>query len=124
MEVEVLDNIEQALKQLKKRMAFEGVFRELKKRRHYDKPSIQKRKKRQEAERRRRKRERRAKAMARRRAISTAPFHIGTASGSGGAARRNPPSGRRFHHITAPLSAMNRIEPAKARLSAMFHAPI
>jgi small subunit ribosomal protein S21 len=47
-------------------MAFEGVFRELKKRRHYDKPSIQKRKKRQEAERRRRKRERRAKAMARR----------------------------------------------------------
>ncbi|MBW1832015.1 MAG: 30S ribosomal protein S21, partial [Deltaproteobacteria bacterium] len=43
-------------KHLKRKMATEGILRELKRRRHYMKPSIKKRKKSAEAARRRRKR--------------------------------------------------------------------
>ncbi len=40
MEVQVRDNnVEQALRVLKKKLQREGVFRELKLRRHYEKPS-------------------------------------------------------------------------------------
>lgn len=40
MEVSVKDNnVEQALRALKKKMQREGVFREMKMRRHYEKPS-------------------------------------------------------------------------------------
>lgn len=60
LEVEVGDNIERALKLLKKRVGYEGVFRVLKGRRYYEKPSVKKRRKRKEAERRRIKRLRRA----------------------------------------------------------------
>ena len=50
--------VERAVKQLKRKMAGEGILRELKRRRHYMKPSIAKRKKSAEAARRKRKRDR------------------------------------------------------------------
>ncbi len=55
LEVKVYDDLEKALKALKKKMAQEGVFKELKKRRFYEKPSVKTKRKREEAERRRRK---------------------------------------------------------------------
>ncbi len=56
LEVSVRDDrVDQAIRQLKNRMAREGVLRELKNRRHYFKPSELKRIKRREAARRRRK---------------------------------------------------------------------
>jgi small subunit ribosomal protein S21 len=59
LEVVVGDRgIERAIKHLKRKMASEGILRELKRRRHYMKPSIRKRKKQSEAARRRRKRAR------------------------------------------------------------------
>ncbi|MCB9667826.1 MAG: 30S ribosomal protein S21 [Myxococcales bacterium] len=48
--------VERAIKHLKRKMASEGILRELKRRRHYMKPSVKKRKKSAEAARRRRKR--------------------------------------------------------------------
>lgn len=48
--------LERAIKHLKRKMASEGILRELKRRRHYMKPSIRRRKKAAEAARRRRKR--------------------------------------------------------------------
>jgi len=58
LEVGVGDKgIERAIKHLKRKMAAEGILRELKRRRHYMKPSIKRRKKMSEAARRRRKRE-------------------------------------------------------------------
>jgi small subunit ribosomal protein S21 len=57
LEVQVGDKgIERAIKHLKRKMAAEGILRELKRRRHYMKPSVKKRKKASEAARRRRKR--------------------------------------------------------------------
>ena len=57
LEVVVGDRgIERAIKHLKRKMAAEGVLRELKRRRHYMKPSVKRRKKESEAARRRRKR--------------------------------------------------------------------
>ena len=57
LEVQVGDKgIERAIKHLKRKMAAEGILRELKSRRHYMKPSIKRRKKMSEAARRRRKR--------------------------------------------------------------------
>src|SRR5262245_24502587 len=57
LEVVVGDKgIERAIKHLKRKMASEGILRELKRRRHYMKPSIKRRKKESEAARRRRKR--------------------------------------------------------------------
>ena len=54
--------VERAIRRLKRKIATEGVTRELKRRRHYEKPSVRKRRKQREAERRRRRRERRAAA--------------------------------------------------------------
>ena len=51
-------NVNRALSMLKRKMAAEGVLRELKRRRHYMKPSVKRRKKASEAARRRRKRTR------------------------------------------------------------------
>jgi small subunit ribosomal protein S21 len=48
--------LERAIKHLKRKMANEGILRELKRRRHHMKPSIKRRKKEAEAARRRRKR--------------------------------------------------------------------
>ena len=57
LEVQVGDKgIERAIKHLKRKMAGEGILRELKRRRHYMKPSVKRRKKMSEAARRRRKR--------------------------------------------------------------------
>lgn len=59
LEVQVGDKgIERAIKHLKRKMAAEGILRELKRRRHYMKPSVKRRKKMSEAARRRRKRAR------------------------------------------------------------------
>ena len=52
--------IERAIRQLKRKIASEGVTKELKRRKHYEKPSVRKRRKSREAERRRRRKERRA----------------------------------------------------------------
>lgn len=57
LEVQVGEKgIERAIKHLKRKMAAEGTLRELKRRRHYMKPSVKSRKKIAEAARRRRKR--------------------------------------------------------------------
>ena len=48
--------LDRAIKHLKRKMANEGILRELKRRRHYMKPSVKRRKKMSEAARRRRKR--------------------------------------------------------------------
>jgi small subunit ribosomal protein S21 len=53
------DNLEKALRILKKKIQIDGLQKELKIRRHYEKPSEKKRRKIQEAERRRRKARRR-----------------------------------------------------------------
>jgi small subunit ribosomal protein S21 len=46
VKVEVFDNqIEAALKQLKKRMLKDGLFQEMKRRVHYEKPSVKRKKK-------------------------------------------------------------------------------
>jgi len=57
--------IERAIRQLKRKIATEGVTKELKRRKHYEKPSVRKRRKSREAERRRRRKERRAKMATR-----------------------------------------------------------
>ena len=57
VEVQVGDRgVDRAVKHLKRKMAAEGILRELKRRRHYMKPSVRRRKKAAEASRRRRKR--------------------------------------------------------------------
>ena len=61
LEVAVDDRgVERAIRQLKRKIATEGVSRELKRRRHYEKPSVRKRQKQRDAERRRRRAKRRA----------------------------------------------------------------
>jgi len=60
MKVIVRDNqIEKAIKDLKRKLTKEGFFSEIKERRFYDKPSVQKKKKQAKAAKRRRKRVRR-----------------------------------------------------------------
>ena len=55
-EVVVKDNnLERALKRLKRKPERAGLFKEMKRRRHFEKPSERTRRKKQEAERRRRK---------------------------------------------------------------------
>ncbi len=51
--VEVKGDIERAIKLLKKKMELEGVRKELRHRRFYEKPSVKKKRKRLEARRRR-----------------------------------------------------------------------
>lgn len=48
-------DVEKALRTLKKKLQLDGLFGELKKRRHYEKPSVKRKKKQLEAEKRRRK---------------------------------------------------------------------
>ena len=56
LEIRVIDNnIDKALRQLKKKMATEGLYREFKKRRHYEKPSERRKRKRAEARKRKQK---------------------------------------------------------------------
>ena len=62
------DNVERAIKALKRKVAHEGIYKELKRRRFYEKPSVKRKRKQREAERRRRKERRRAiRANSRRR---------------------------------------------------------
>lgn len=63
LEVNVNGDLERAFKNLKKKMAFEGIFKELKRRRYYEKPSQEKKRKKEEAERRRLKKIRRLQAQ-------------------------------------------------------------
>src|SRR5437762_13663608 len=57
MEIKVFNNnVEKALKVAKKKLAGEGLFRELKRRRLYEKPSVRKKAKQREAQRRRQQR--------------------------------------------------------------------
>ncbi|MDH4099342.1 MAG: 30S ribosomal protein S21 [Nitrospirota bacterium] len=52
MEIKVFDNqVEKALKALKRQMAKEGLLKELKKRQAYEKPSVKRKKKQAEARR-------------------------------------------------------------------------
>jgi small subunit ribosomal protein S21 len=60
MEVKVDGSLEKAMRVLKKKLAAEGVFKEMKLRNFYEKPSVRRKRKRQEAERKRRKAMRRA----------------------------------------------------------------
>ena len=54
MEVKVQDGqVEKALKILKRQMAKEGLLKELKKRKFYEKPSVKKKRKQQEARKKR-----------------------------------------------------------------------
>jgi small subunit ribosomal protein S21 len=48
-------DIEKALRTMKKKLQLDGLFGELKKRRHYEKPSVKKKRKQLEAQRRKRK---------------------------------------------------------------------
>ncbi len=49
------NNVEQALRALKKKMQREGIYREMKLRRHFEKPSVRKAREKSEAVRRHRK---------------------------------------------------------------------
>ena len=49
------NDVEGALRSLKRKLQQEGLFRELKKRKFHEKPSVKKKRKQQEAQRRRRK---------------------------------------------------------------------
>jgi small subunit ribosomal protein S21 len=56
MEIKVFNNnVEKALNVAKKKLAGDGLFRELKRRRFYEKPSVRKKAKQREAQRRRQK---------------------------------------------------------------------
>lgn len=53
LEVKVYDDLEKALRNLKRKVVREGVFKELKKRRFHEKPSIKRKRKKLEASRKR-----------------------------------------------------------------------
>ncbi len=62
LEVKVDDRgVERAIRKLRRLMASEGVLREIKRRRHYEKPSIRNKRKEREAERRRKRRTRKTR---------------------------------------------------------------
>jgi small subunit ribosomal protein S21 len=88
------NNIDQALRVLKKKMQREGVFREMKRRRFYEKPSEQSNREKAEAIRRARKL---ARKKAQREGLTPAPrgkkVQPGRAAGHGpsSVARRGPP---------------------------------
>jgi small subunit ribosomal protein S21 len=64
MEIRVEGSLDQAMRVLKRKLAKEGVFKEMKKRAFYEKPSVRRKRKRTEAQRRRRKEQRRRRASA------------------------------------------------------------
>jgi small subunit ribosomal protein S21 len=83
------NNVDQALKALKKKMQREGIFREMKLRGHYEKPSERKARERAEAIRRARKLAR--KRLQREGLLPMKPKPVNTAAGRGG-----PPRAPRF----------------------------
>jgi len=63
VKIEVVDNqIEPALKALKKRMLREGLFQEMKRRAHYEKPSVKRKRKQAQARKKRRRALQRSRA--------------------------------------------------------------
>ncbi|CAM5764376.1 30S ribosomal protein S21 [Labrys miyagiensis] len=90
MQVLVRDNnVEQALKVLKKKMQREGVFREMKLRGHYEKPSERKVREKAEAVRRARKL---ARKQAQREGLLPAPKPKPRPGGAKGRPAMSPPS--------------------------------
>ena len=90
MQVFVRDNnVDQALRALKKKMQREGVFREMKRRRFYEKPSERMQREKGEAIRRARKL---ARKQAQREGLIAAPRKKPTEAGRGGG--RKPPISR------------------------------
>ncbi len=84
MQVLVRDNnVDQALRALKKKMQREGIFREMKLRRHYEKPSEKKAREKAEAV-------RRARKLARKRAQREAGIVPTPKPAAAGAARGGP----------------------------------
>ena len=64
MQVRVLDNnIERAIKVLKRKLSRAGLFKELRKRKYFEKPSDKRRRKQKEAQRRLRKKMRRQRQL-------------------------------------------------------------
>lgn len=63
MRVEVFDNqVDAALKTLKKQMQKDGLFQEMKRRAHYEKPSVKRKRKQAQARKKRRRALQRARA--------------------------------------------------------------
>lgn len=63
MKIEVFDNqVEPALKALKKQMLKEGLFQEMKRRAHYEKPSVKRKRKQAQARKKRRRALQRSRA--------------------------------------------------------------
>ncbi len=92
MQIFVRDNnVDQALRALKKKMQREGIFREMKVRRHYEKPSEKKTREKAEAIRRRRKLER--KRLQREGLLPSKPkvLRTGVAGNRGPGAPPRPP---------------------------------
>jgi small subunit ribosomal protein S21 len=88
MQILVRDNnIEQALRVLKKKMQREGIFREMKARRAYEKPSERRTREKAEAIRRTRKA---ARKKAQREGLLPAPKRAVRATGAAAAARPAP----------------------------------
>ena len=66
MEIKVVNNqVERAMRELKRLLIREGLFKEIKKRRYYAKPSVRNKLKREEAEKTRHKDRKRAAARSR-----------------------------------------------------------
>ena len=92
MQVLVRDNnVDQALKALKKKMQREGIFREMKLRGHYEKPSTKKAREKAEAIRRARKL---ARKRAQREGLLPGKPKVAGPRGPGGAGRGGPGGGR------------------------------
>jgi len=88
------NNVDQALKALKKKMQREGIFREMKLRGHYEKPSERKARERAEAIRRPRKLAR--KRLQREGLLPMKPKPVPGGPGGPGGARSGPPRAPRF----------------------------
>ena len=88
-----VNNVDQALKALKKKMQREGIFREMKLRGHYEKPSEKKAREKAEAIRRARKLAR--KKMQREGLLPMKPRVIPGAGGPGGPGAGGPGGGGR-----------------------------
>jgi len=100
MQVLVRDNnVEQALRVLKKKMQREGVFREMKRRRFYEKPSEKTTREKAEAVRRSRKL---ARKKAVRDGLVAAPRKRAAGLGKGGLPPRTRPPGRIMTQEMAP----------------------
>jgi small subunit ribosomal protein S21 len=64
LEIKVDDRgVERAIRKLRRLLAAEGVLREIKRRRHYEKPSVRTKRKLREADRRRKRRQRKRAAI-------------------------------------------------------------